>query len=279
MQRAEQIEQSPIFAPPPINDYGRIDVGSYLRYLMYAYQFFILILQAIAMPGEVLVRRRFGERYLDPLMIMLGFGGIFILALGRSLSQNTDHSLLMFANAYIGIVIIHRIAIFHRDLKGETWHSQSSGLSWPILTLPARMAGSLIGRLPPSHLGEGYRERLRALVTEAVHIFVEPMLVAMAATAMARWGIELAVVFSAVSGAMLTKNVLQYHMERTRMLDVVDAAIEGEHRLDVLTGAKGPEEAQGYKVSGVRLPRGTRRLFRGAANQDRQISTNESAQA
>ena len=211
------------FAPPPINEYGRIDTGSYLKYLTYVYAVVILIVQVVAMPGEVLLRRRFGERYLDPMMVLLGFVGIFVLGAGGI--GESDYSVIVFAFVYIVVAILHRLAIFHRDLKGETWHSQSSGLSWSIVTLPAKLAGGIIGRLAPGSLGEGYRERLRAMVVEYVHIFVEPVLISLAAAAFTRLDIGLGIILPLISAAMLVRGVLQYHLDRTRMLDIIDSAI------------------------------------------------------
>lgn len=256
MSDSQTIQTQGAIIPPPINEHGRVDTSSYLQQLLVGYQVAALFMQVIAMPGEVLIRRKFGERYLDPLMVLLGFAGIFILgASGSLLSRGTANSLFLFAFLYLGLAVLHRLAILHRDLKGQTWHSQSAGLSYPVLTLPARLAGNLAGRfVPVSRLGTAYRGRLEAMVAEYVHMFVEPLLIGMAGLAMVEHEIMVGELFPLIAIGMLVKNVLHYHMERTRVLDTIDASIETEHRADVLTGAKGPEEAQGYRVSGVRLP-------------------------
>lgn len=255
----EQPQPKPPIVLPPINEYGRVDSASYLKLLTKTYGFAMLLIQVFAMPGEVLLRRRFGERYLDPMMVMLGFVGLFVLGATSSLlGEERSVSLILFAFGYLALAVSHRLAILHRDLKGEAWHSQSAGLPWPWLTWPAKLAALVLSRLTVGKLGQTYEERLRATIIEYLQIFVEPVFMGVVSVVLVKLDISVGAILPVIASAMLIRSVLERHMDRTRVLDAIDATIEAEHRIDVLTGAKQPEEAQGFKVSGVRLPASVR---------------------
>lgn len=250
-----QMSTTTPFVPPPINQHGRLDAGAYLDRMLAVYSIVLLIMQVIAMPSEVLMRRRFGERYLDPLMILLGYGAIVVLGIMGSMgSGGRAYSVLAFANLYLAAVAVHKLAILHRNLKGERWHSHSDGLSWTVLTIPARLAGDLAGMLVPvGMVGPGYRDRLCHAVREIVHLVFEPALVVLVGVSLHLMDMRVGVVLCWSGFALFVKGSLKHQQERVRVLDMVDGAIEAEYRGDVLAGSKPAEETEGYKVTGVPL--------------------------
>lgn len=246
--------------PMVLEENGRLTIHSILDQMRWMHGIFFLIMQTFALTVEVFLRRKFGERYLDTTMVMLGYGLLTLTSL--FFGQTHDFTgegpnslpLLVFAQAYLCVALMHKVETFHRNMKGERWHSQSEGLSHDALQVPARLVAGVISRIVPvSLLGNDYRERLRYFVHEQTHLKFEPLLVLLLGALLHPHNGPLGFYLLLAGFAMLIKGELKRHDDRRNVLDLVDQSIEAQHQKDVMTGLKQPEEAEGFHVYGAAM--------------------------
>ena len=254
---------------PLIDQKGRTSIYSYIDRMRWAYAIVFLAMQTISLTVEVFLRQKFGERYLDPLMAMLGYG-LLMFAAFSGFVGGKQWMLLVYAQLYLAFVLLHKLSTFHRNLKGERWHSYSEGISHRILTIPAILAARLVGALVPVRfLGEGYKQRLSAWMRELAHLRFEPVLV-MIVGGLTMQADEVFGLYLFWAGlAMAFKNELKRLDDRRDVLNLLDQTIEATHQRDAAMGLKEPEEAEGFRVYGTPLSAGEQKTIASAyANLD-----------
>ena len=252
--------------PMILEENGRLTIHSILDQMRWMHGIFFLFMQIFALTVEVFLRRKFGERYLDMTMVMLGYAALTLTAL--FFGETSDFTgegpnalpMLVFAQVFLVIALAHKAETFHRNMKGERWHSQGEGLSHKVLQAPARLAAGMISMIVPvSLLGHDYRERLRHFVHEQTHLKFEPVLVLMLGSLLHPHNGPLGLYLIWAGFAMLIKGELKRLDDRRNVLDLVDQSIEAEHQKDVMTGLKQPEEAEGFHVYGAAMSKVERR--------------------
>lgn len=244
------------FVAVPIDQRGRVSTHAYLEKIRLAACWAMAFFQTQSLTAEVFVRHRFGERYLDPMAVAFGyfllvFAGVF-LAGASGMAGETSWGLLLYAHAYLIAVIIHKVAIFHRNMKGERWHSQCEGISYRLLTIPAYWIAGLIARLVPTRLlGDGYRQRMHGWALELAHLKLEPVFVFVVGLLISPLDGGLGLYLAWAGMAMALKGELKRMDDRRNILDLIDQSIEAEHQKDVAQGLKEPEQAEGFHVYGT----------------------------
>lgn len=207
---------------------------------------------------EVFSRHSFGERYLTPLRVFLGFVVMMIFTLGLSavgalitsgipqqgLAPNSTGRqflvMLMFAAAYVGMAFWHLFNNFYRsNYTNDVWHSQSFGiprLEW--------LLGARIMALPPINDWHLY-------------LYIEPALWFLAGNLLLLFGQFLPtgtlgrwVLFC--SFVLLIKNQIVYYREREQQLDLMDAQIKAAN---TTASARGASKRDTAGVSAIVLPR------------------------
>jgi hypothetical protein len=193
---------------------------------------FYFLVWSVSLTVEVFLRRRIGERYLAIGPVLGGLLSIFILAApGPGVVNPTAafQDIFIYAMIYIALVIVHRVAIMHRNRQGVRWHSRSSGLPWPT-----------------------WRHLTKHVFR--IHIIYEPLFCFVA-------GFLIASIFQRplggyfmFAGVMLfIKSAMEYSAARTQLLDAIDSQIESEHMAEALAGSKTPEETDGFIVPGANM--------------------------
>lgn len=202
----------------------------------------------------VLMRYRFGERRFGLIWIVSGFvftflyqkiflfvrdmifgGGLISSIVGAGLQMFgsvsrhapvNQSSMLLKIHAYAFLIlgVIHYVSILKRNIKGEKWHSRSTGIS-RLYNLYRKQRS----RLP---------ERFRNFKDYHFMMYVEPLFVFSLGFLVMRiddvYGWFL--IFS--SAGVFYKEQIARHETRRRLLDYVDAEIENER---LISASKGEE--------------------------------------
>jgi hypothetical protein len=175
---------------------------------------FIIVLGWWSILVEVFLRRDFGERYLSWLRLLFAFGILttiwrvtqFFTFWGIPIFSSTPSTILsLFTVGFVICSAMHRLGIWLKNKKGEAWHSRSFGTS--------RLAAL---NLPFIGTDDWMFYRL-----------YEPLLCLLLAYIISHFDIVAGFIIGVSSVALLLKNNLVYLQQRGRILDLIDAKIEG----------------------------------------------------
>lgn len=196
---------------------------------------FLLFSTLIVTPMELLLRHRFGERYLG-LFTVIAAGLIAGLATGflAELVQGDAPPELaqvwgLFNLAFmmlawvVGIAHLSMIAI--RTRKGVRWHSRSDGLPLPVW----RMIG---------------------LKEAAVRLYGEPAVCLLLAAISLIPAMPLAFYLAAIGVLLWMNEMIRRREQRGQLLAVIDSQIEAEEQQNAMRGAPSIE-TKGFAVRGM----------------------------
>lgn len=212
----------------------------------------------LALPGEVLLRHQFGERYFRGykvffaflVLVLLNATGSYLAFLPRNLgrgigadaaSPSPGSAPLMgyFIALFLLLCMAHRLDSFRRRFQNIRLHSFSSGRSWfEILPLSER----------------------------AVQLWIEPVvlislgLISRALDPILGW------VFFAAAVTLFAKEIWMANVMRNRFLDLMDSQIEAENMIPAAVDQKPSRETEGFKVAGA-LP------FRSREQRERLVAS------
>ena len=184
------------------------------------------ILNLVAIPFQVIVRRNFGERYFSIVsfvlaMAMFAGGGVFLD--GGRIGLH-----VCFAIVALVMGVWHQLEIVRRNRRGEVFHSYYDGDSFQWFYRVFGEDNSNVAR------------------------FWEPLLVFLL-------GFLLSVMFrqsnfiqwtALGSFALFVKATIEYDVWRHRVLDVIDSQIESKNMQAAVEGKK-PKETQGFQICGI----------------------------
>jgi len=200
----------------------------------------MVLLGWYAVTVEVFFRYKFGERYFNLVKIGIAtliMGGV--IQVGQYLSGFAANYVsiptVLFSFAlltglwwlYLGFTIWHYIAIWLRNQRGETWHSQSYGLSH-------------LYRIPFFQQFDDW----------LIYRIIEPAICL--ALAFVMWFINRPLgVWLGIAGiALFARNNLAYMQQRDTMLDLLDERIHSRYLADALSGTSKAQTA-GWSVAKV----------------------------
>jgi len=196
---------------------------------------FLLATAALAMPMELVLRHRFGERYLT----VLGF--VFALAVSAIvpgflldlLAGDADEGAVAlwqltafaFTTLVLALGITHLVQIYVRSHNGVRWHSRSDGLPLPIW-------------------------RKMGLKEPVIRLYIEPAACLAIALLLLIPAFPVAI-YIAVAGVCLWINeTLRRRQQRAALLDMIDGQIEAEEQPAAMRGAPAVE-TKGFTVRGM----------------------------
>jgi hypothetical protein len=87
----------------------------------------LLLARGIIAPVELLLRRRFGERYFNGLVFAAVIACYFFARFFMNVNEGYCHTVLI---VFVAGVSVNGWMCFIRDRKGDYWHSYSEGESW-----------------------------------------------------------------------------------------------------------------------------------------------------
>ena len=87
----------------------------------------LTLARAIIAPAEVVLRRQFGERYFNGIIIWLV---LFLMVFSRTALGIPAAYVNWIGFAFFALVSFNRWLCFFRDRKGDYWHSYFEGESW-----------------------------------------------------------------------------------------------------------------------------------------------------
>ena len=210
----------------------------------------IVVLGWFSLSIEVFLRKDFGERYLSPIRFFLAwfafstlaFGGQVVNLMGMAYGPREGGEVwkgllsgLLFHVLYWGFLIMSAWQfrrISKRNKRGERWHSWSFGVS--------RFSG-LIGRKVGSFTIDDW----------ALYRFIEPTAIFALAVLVGLVSVPAGSWLWLASVTLLLKNNYMYAQAHGRLLDLVDAQIEGQYLQAALRG-EDKQKTAGYSV--VRAP-------------------------
>ena len=101
----------------------------------------------IGLQGEVLLRYKFGERYVGTLPALIGVGFAALVSI-TFFDQAARRAMAWFLITFIIVFAAQQELARRRRRNGELWHSYSEGLSWPIwkLTPGLKSESSIVAR-------------------------------------------------------------------------------------------------------------------------------------
>jgi hypothetical protein len=196
-----------------------------------------LVATFTALPVQVFLHRRFGERYLNVATIMLAaiYLALFstIAGLLGFMSANSALGFFLlhgFATLFLLVTFAHWLAILWRSRKGERWHSYSAGLPLPFWRfLPVR--------------------------EETVVLYVEPALVFLLGFLFRLFATSFGEFLVLAGASLFVKGQLLRWRMRQRVLDVIDGQIEQAHLAAALVEDRPARETEGFVVYGAALGR------------------------
>lgn len=102
-----------------------------IQAVMFVMQLWWLCIQLHSYTGWIMLRRRFGERFLPTRVILFCS---FTSLMAASLAGSTIG--LIFSIGVFLMACIHRVQIMWRNKRGEIWHSREYGTSYLIKKFP-----------------------------------------------------------------------------------------------------------------------------------------------
>ena len=89
-----------------------------------------LFIVALSWPWEMLLRRNFGERYVNLGTILLpGFILAFSIGVSTDVPDASALFLMIYGTAFVLMCCWHKVVIWKRNRRGEEWYSYSNGES------------------------------------------------------------------------------------------------------------------------------------------------------
>lgn len=198
---------------------GEALAASAAKMLKFVQVIVYVIVWSTSLSVEVVLHRKFGERYLSAAAWLLALGA---LSFGAQLDTTVS---IWYVTMFVIASIVHRVLLELRNRRGEHWHSRNPGLS------------NL-----PFHLFEKNEWR--------VVQFWEPLMVAAVGGLMLVLGSAFGWFFVVAAVSLVVKTSIEYAQYRNKLLDAIDGQIESKHIGEALKGAP-PSETKGYIVPGV----------------------------
>ena len=184
------------------------------------------LLNLVAIPFQVVVRRNFGERYFSVVSFVLSMA--MFATFGFMMDGERIGLHVCFAIVAIVMGVWHQLEIFRRNRRGEVFHSYYDGDSFQWFYRVFGENNSNVAR------------------------FWEPLFVFML-------GFFLSVMFRQSNFvqwtmlgafALFIKANVEFNIWRHRVLDVIDSRIESKNMQAAVEG-KHPKETQGFQICGI----------------------------
>ena len=184
------------------------------------------LMNLVAIPFQVVVRRNFGERYFSVVSFVLSMS--MFATFGFMMDGERIGLHVCFAIVAIVMGVWHQLEIFRRNRRGEVFHSYYDGDSFQWFYRVFGENNSNVAR------------------------FWEPLFVFLL-------GFFLSVMFrqsnfvqwtALGSFALFAKANMEFNVWRHRVLDVIDAQIESKNMQAAVEGKK-PKETQGFQICGI----------------------------
>lgn len=194
--------------------------------------------EKFSMSVEVLIRQRFGERYLTWGKIFSSTFGVAITmlviqmfyAFGRLDRQyhaaHSSSAQSIWILVFWGIVIWHKGVMLWRRLRREKWFSVSPGDAWPVW-------------------------RLLGLGELAVFRFIEPLFLCGLALVHLSIDVFIAIWLGFGSICLFFKRQFQYFAERNVILDMIDSRTRSERMREALSGDEQVRKSPDFVVTPV----------------------------
>ena len=209
-----------------------------------------IVMAVMALPAEVVLRRRFGERYLDWPMVALAYiYTLFFASIAEEAAgAKTQVNGVLVANVFLVITLFHMLEIKYSSLCGEERHSFSPGKSLPPMVFVAHtLLGLAEHILPRRWTNHGAPAGLKKRGEYVALSFLDPIAwVGVGFLLLILFGDGIGV-FVTWSGLCLTCRCgMDRFFARMEVLDLIDRRIEAKHKQDLLSGKIEPSQAAGY---------------------------------
>lgn len=196
---------------------------------------FLMATAALAMPMELVLRHRFGERYLTVLGFVFALAmsavipGLLLEVLAGDMDEGAvalwQLTAFAFTTLVLGIGITHLVQIYVRSHRGVRWHSRSDGLPLPIW-------------------------KKMGLKEPVIRLYIEPAACVVLAILLLIPAFPVAI-YIAIAGVCLWINeTLRRRQQRAALLDMIDGQIEAEEQPAAMRGAPAVE-TKGFTVRGM----------------------------
>ena len=183
--------------------------------------FGLYLMQALAFPVEVLLRYKFGERYLTVPTALVGIIGTAVLLYPNYSLMGTIPLVVLVAFAW------HKFQIRQRNRRGEEWYSKCWGIPW----IPWE-------RLDKSGMRREY--------------VWEPAAVAIPGVILAVLGQHIGFLLLGSAAALIVKQWIWRSEVRRKILDRIDAKIESENiEISMKQEKPDPTKTKGLVVPGA----------------------------